>query len=351
MTDTPTKKPTIYVITAYEINHNSPGYRNHPLDDRFVKSDRNYVYFLIDDHVPAPLEGKQVLHEKQIDPELAQAGKNHLAEWSFLLMEEKNAFCEYPFFIISSRFYEKNTMIKRDLNQEWDKIFDYLEQYGWGYLPSYDRPLTFIDYEWTALEKYGKRYTHFPFTKKTFTLINDLYGVAIPAQYRRMSDLTCNYIGFKSRQELVDYIAFYKPLINALFDEKFEPKVDLSEYVRHSGGGTYRNEKPFTFYLEWMSHLFFYKNSIKMFAYHYEGYFEVDERDASLRLLEPVTLPGAGEMRWRQKWNLQQLLIHGALKPISYPILWTMSLPARLYSRMPLSLKAIYRKMKASIDK
>ena len=129
-------KPSVYVITNHRFNHHIGRL---PLDRRLAQSGHNIVFYLIDDTCPPALKGRQFILEKQIDPLLATAGKRYFAEWSFLLAEAAHGFCSYPFFTISSRFYEKNTWLKSDLNSQWDRLFGFLEDYGWGYLPSYDR--------------------------------------------------------------------------------------------------------------------------------------------------------------------------------------------------------------------
>jgi hypothetical protein len=96
--------PTLYVITYHKFNHE---FGRLALDPRFLNSDKNIIYYLIDQKCPAPLQGKRVIFEQEIDPLLYEAGKYYFAECSFLLSELKNSFCEYPFFMISSRFYEK----------------------------------------------------------------------------------------------------------------------------------------------------------------------------------------------------------------------------------------------------
>ncbi len=313
---------TIYVITFYELNHNTPGHRDTPLDPRFLDSDRNYVYYLIDEALPEPLRGKRVLFEKQIDPTLYKAGAIHLGEWSFLLAEVKHGFCEYPFFMISSRFYQKNTFLQTDLNVEWETIFNYLQQYGWGFLPSYDRPLGWVDFEWRDPKSFGYRYQFFlhRFTDSAFPLIDELYDVRIPEDYPAMSDLQCNYIGFQSRQHLLDYVGFYQPLIDTFFDEEINPIQDLSRYVRLTN--QFRNEKPFTFYLEAFSHLFFFKKRLKAFALHYKGYYEVDERNKAIRRLAKIDVPRSQGFRWSLRWNWHVLKesLYGPYRHLPYPV-------------------------------
>jgi len=52
------------------------------------------------------------------------AGQRYFAEWSLLLADKtRHAFCSYPFFMVSSRFYEKNHWLRTDLNSEWERMF------------------------------------------------------------------------------------------------------------------------------------------------------------------------------------------------------------------------------------
>lgn len=300
---------TVYVITAYELNHGSPDYRGQPLDPRFVDSDRNYVYFLIDKEVPEPLEGKRTLFEKDFDPKLARAGAKHLAEWSFLLMEAQEAFCEYPFFMVSSRFYEKNLILGGDLNSEWERMFAYLRRYRWGYLPSYNRPLRWLHYDFDKQVAYGKRYGFSPFNPESFSVVEDLWGVRIPEEYPAWTDLQCNYIGFASREDLLAYVDFYRPFFEFFFDEEWEVKRDLTPYVRNTLLH-YRNEKPLTYLLEFLSHLFFFARDLPFFALHYRGYYEIEERHQRLRMLEPA--------RWSRNpaWIASWLALTRVFQPL-----------------------------------
>ncbi len=279
---------TIYVITNYEFNHGAmrPG---NPLNKSLLEKTRNYAFYLIDKKVPKLLQNHNVILEHELDPVLHAAGGKHLAEWSFLLAEERYEFCQYPFFMISSRFYEKNRCLTKNLNQEWGNLFSNFQEYGWGYLPSYDRPLRWIDLSWKrAIEKRAWEYTFFPFTAETYRLIADLFHVQIPEDYRYTADFFCNYIGFKNRQQLLSYVHFYKPLINFFFNQDFSLKQDLSKYVRPMG--IHRNEKSFTFFLELLSHLFFFCKKEKYFALHYDGYYSVDEACKEMSVIQSAPL-------------------------------------------------------------
>ncbi len=299
--------PTVYVITNYAQNHGCPDYRGQPLDPRFLDSDRNYVYFLIDQEVPELLRDKRVLFEKQIDPRLARFGAKHMAEWAFFLMEAEHAFCEYPFYAISSRFYEKNAMLGGDLNSEWDRIFAGLERYGWGYLPSYDRPLRWLDYEYEKQTKWGSKVRFNPFNERSFDVVNDLFGVKIPEQYTAWTDLQCNYIGFRSREDLLAYVEFYRPFFDYFFDAEWELRRDLTPFVKSATA--FRNEKPLTYLLEFISHLFFFARDLPFFALHYQGFYEIDERRRRLKRLERPSWHTPG---WLANWYFMTRVVQPA---------------------------------------
>lgn len=309
-------QPTIYVITYHRFNHEPP---KAPIDDRFLKSDKNYIYYLIDEKLPESLKGKKVLFEKEIDPLLYEAGGKYLAEWTFLLAEAEKGFCHYPFYMISSRFYQKNEWLMRDLNQEWDRLFSYFNYYGWGYLPSYDRPLRWIDLEWKErIRKEAWNYQFFPFTDRSFKVIEELYGVRCPEDYAKTADLFCNYIGFKTRQHLLDYVNFYKPLFEMFFDKNWQPKQDLSQLVRYTG--SFRNEKPFTFLIEYFSHLFFYKERQKYFTLHYDGYYEVDEHLQQMQKLTHQPIPFNTQMYRLARWTWRRTKTEGTVAFMRYKV-------------------------------
>ncbi len=281
--------PAIYVVTYHEFNHGHSR-PNHPLNRKFLDTRNNYVFYAIDKQIPQPLQSKKVILEHDLDPILHKAGAEHLGEWSFLLAEEKFSFCEYPFFMISSRFYEKNLWLYKDLNEEWDHLFSYFNEYGWGYLPSYDRPVRWIDLSWKkAVEQEAWNYSFFPFTEKTYHLIESMFHVKIPQDYSHTADFFCNYIGFRSRKEFLAYVKFYRPLIDFFFNPDFTAKRNIYDYVRKTG--RYRNEKPFTFFLELLCHLFFHQSNERYFALHYDGYYDVDEKAKKLYRIKPFSLP------------------------------------------------------------
>ncbi len=312
--------PRIYLVTYYEFNHHlSQNKKAQPLDDRFLKEKDRYVYYLIDKKVPEVLKGQPVLFEHEIDETLYAAGGKHLGEWSFLLAEAKYGFCQYPFFMISSRFYQKNHWLERDLNQEWDRLFGYFKDYGWGYLPSYDRPMRWINLSWEKyIKKEAWRYLFFPFTEKTYELTQEIFDVNIPRDYGYTADLFCNYIGFRSRTELLEYVNFYKPLIEYFFDSEYRPKRDISPYIRSHGG--FRNEKAFTFLLELLSHLFFFKKNQKYFALHYDGYYSVDERNKNMVRLEKIKTPILKKTNQLLRWQYRRMRTEGCLAKLRWKV-------------------------------
>jgi hypothetical protein len=306
----------IYVITYHEFNHgpSRPGQKQ-PLDPRFLNSSKNYIYYLIDREVPEVLKGKKTLLEHEIDPELYTAGGRSLGEWSFLLAEEKHAFCEYPFFMVSSRFYEKNTWLIQDLNHHWDKLFAHFDTYGWGYLPSYDRPLRWINLAWRhEVEKEAWKYKFFPFTPKTYKLVEQLYGTRIPEDYGATADLFCNYVGFRSREDLLAYVNFYRPVFDYFFNADYTPKRDVHDYIRPTG--VFRNEKSFAFFLELLCHFFFFKNKKEYFALHYDGYYRINEASREMQRISPLHIPIATWLEKRLRWQWRRSKTEGALAPL-----------------------------------
>jgi len=311
-----TSDPAIYVITYHEFNHGSlrPG-KNVPLDSRFLENDNNYIYYLIDKKVPQVLSNKKTILEYEMDANIHVAGSKFFGEWSFLLNEEKNAFCQYPFFMISSRFYEKNAWLRTNLNTEWDKLFHYLKEYGYGYLPSYDRPLRWINLEWEKdMNRKAWEYKFFPFTRATYQVTKEVFGISIPQDYRFTADLFCNYIGFQSRDELKAYVQFYRPLLDYFFDSSLSLKRDLAPYVRTTNA--FRNEKSFTFFLEFLSHLFFFQNKKKFFALHYDGYYSIDESRKKIKRLEKFAIPLKIRCKRFIRWQGRRMKSEGCLAPL-----------------------------------
>ncbi len=306
---------SIYVITYHQFNHDLNRPRAHPFDERFLHSSRNYFYYLIDREVPKIFANKQVIQECDLDPLLHEAGGKHLGEWSFLLAEEKHSFCQYPFFMISSRFYEKNRWLRTDLNDQWDALFGLFSHYRFGFLPSYDRPLRWLDLDWkTKLKKKVWRYSFFPWKEPAFALTKQLLGTRIPEEYRYVSDLQCNYIGFRDRQALLDYVRFYRPLIEYFFDDAYRLLRSVDPYVRQTGA--FRNEKPLTFLLEILSHLFFFSYEEKVFALHYDGYYEIDERKTELKKLYDHSPSWFLQCEQMFRWHWRRLKTEGYLAPL-----------------------------------
>ena len=161
---------TMYVITNLGVNHNplsSSPHRHLPIDSRFFDPRGRYLFYLTDSRPFDTLLPKEnLIVEQDLDSVLHEAGKNHLAEWSFLLAEQKHAFCSYPFFMISSRFYIKNGWLLTDLNREWDVLFSYFNRYSHGFLPSYCRPMRWVKFS----NLINNSRVFFPFTEKFFAL-------------------------------------------------------------------------------------------------------------------------------------------------------------------------------------
>jgi hypothetical protein len=263
-----TQNSSIYVITNLQGNHHPDNHnplRRQPIDQRLKDPRHRYIFYITDTHLPPDLSLPNVLWEAQIDPLLHQAGKNHLAEWSFLLAEKKHAFCSYPFFMISSRFYDKNRSMQRDLNREWDPLFSYFSNYSHGFLPSYDRLMHWVPF--STLRNNPLLFC--PFTDRFFQLVQQLYQIRIPQDYRAFPDLGCHYLGFRDRAALLEYVDFYQPLLHYFFHEDFSEKRIFSDYVKKSGH--FPNEKPLTFGFEVLSHLFFFQKKRPFFCLHYDG--------------------------------------------------------------------------------
>ncbi|MBX7121259.1 MAG: hypothetical protein K1X42_03955 [Opitutaceae bacterium] len=282
-----------YIITAYEGTHLR---RKVPLDTRFSTVRAKTTFYLVDQTCQPtwPMAGNCIV-EYERNPRLAAFGKQHMAEWSFLLNEYESSFAQYPLYFFSSRFYEKNTRLAISLDEISDYLFAGLERYGWGYLPSYDRPPGFED-----LLGYSQG-VHLGITENGLELIRRLFGVDMLKDARWFSDFFCNYIGFRSRAELVRYVDYYRPLLDFFFDSRWNLRTDYLPYVKRIG--VYRNEKPLTFLFEMVSHLFFHQTGTPFFACHPEGFFEIQEHIAGIA---PLTdLPASLECR--EAWGRQLL--------------------------------------------
>lgn len=279
---TDNRKPTIYLITAYRHNHIR---RGRPIDQRFYDSQRNYVYYFVDDEGKVPSFARPTIIERDIHPEIQSAGRAQLSEWTFLLTEYLRPFASYPLFMISTRFYEKNGSLLVSLDEVWDRIFHYLDLYGYGYLPSYERDFGFVDY--VSYYKHSLIGT----TLEGIGLINSIYDVDFLRECRYFSDFFCNYIGFSRREELERYVEFYLPIINYFFDGKFNEIRSINSYTQRLKDVQlpgFVAEKPLALFLELISHLFFYKQNIKFFGLSYDGFYEVNERLSTGRILERI---------------------------------------------------------------
>jgi hypothetical protein len=174
------------------------------------------------------------------------------------------------------------------LGDIWDDLFNYLQQYGYGYLPSYDRDFGFEDfvryYEESLIGT----------TLEGVDLVNRIYDIDFLRDCRYFSDFFCNYIGFAGRRELERYVEFYLPMINHFFDEEYREIRSVRSYMQRINDVQrvgFRAEKPFTLLMELISHLFFHKERIKFVGVSYDGFYEVDEHLATGRLLQKLGEP------------------------------------------------------------
>ncbi len=272
---TPHALPHTYVLTAFDFNH---AQRKVPVDPRLLRDPKTHTFYFFDaDGVPDGFDAP-ALAEADIRPDLADAGRNHLAEWTFFLAEYEKPFLTYPFVAVSSRFYEKNRRLAGSLDMYLPQFGEYLARYGYGYLPSYDRQFDFVD-----LRQYHQN-RWLATRPEAYDLIDELYGVRIPDVYGHTADYWCNYIGFRSRADLVSYVEFYLPVIRKFFDDQYHPIAEYTGTVVDRINA-FRNEKPFTLLLELISHLYFYKNRIPYCGLHYDGFYEVSEHTRSFRRL------------------------------------------------------------------
>lgn len=234
-------------------------------------SSNQYNFYFFDEGVDLDSFPARYLKESEIFPVISDAGRRHLAEWSFFLTEYHNKILNYPFYTISSRFYEKNLRISGSLDDCWDRIFNGLDRFGYGYLPSYDRDFDFID----ILDYFNKG--RLGMTTGGFEFINEQFGVDMRSDYRYVSDYWCNYIGFKSRAHFERYMDFYIPIFDKIFDNKFNIKWDYVAQGVVRSDVPFREFKPLTLILEQMSHLFFFKNKLPFYGLHYNADYEVRE--------------------------------------------------------------------------
>lgn len=277
--------PSVYVLTAFEFNHKK---RNIFIDGRF-NSTRNYTFYFFDQEIDLDSFPLRFLREDWIFPIIAEAGRKHLAEWAFFLMEYHKKVLNYPFYVISSRFYEKNNRLPGSLDEHWDAMFSGLLRYGYGYLPSYDRDLSFIDMK----AYYDAAESTLGTTVHGLDYITKRFGIDMQIDYSSVSDYWCNYIGFATREHFERYIEFYMPVFKEFFDEEFKLKKDYIEMGLVRDGLNFREYKPLTLLLELVSHLFFYKNQIPFFGLHYDGTYEVREWEQGLSRLSTIVAPSA----------------------------------------------------------
>lgn len=264
----PLRRPTVYVLTGYQFNHLS---RNIPIDCRFEKAKDHVFYFFDRDTRPLAKFPRPHLFEMHVAPEVSDLGKRHIAEWSFFLMEYRKKVLNYPFYAISSRFYEKNERLAGSLEDYLPAAFAGLEKYGYGYLPSYDRDLSFID-----VMGYFES-NELGMTNAGLDYISDKFSVDLRGANRFMSDYWCNYIGFATRKHFEAYMEFYLPIFNEFFTENGEIKKNYLDLGLVRDDVNFRELKPMSLLLELTSHLFFVKKRIPFFGTHYDGTFEVKE--------------------------------------------------------------------------
>jgi hypothetical protein len=269
--------PTLYVITAYQFNHVE---RPQPIDPALFDPALNSIFYFVDSDGAPPGFDAPHLNEADLNPSIMAVGKTHLAEWTFLLTELERPFARYPFYSVSSRFLEKNAMLYGGIAKVWDVAAESLETFGWGYLPSYDRPANFQDLaEYLSLGRLGM-------CQQGLAYVDGFWGVRIPDEYRYYSDFGCNYIGFKSREHFERYMAFYMPFIRRFFTPNWTLRRDPELYVRRRG--IFRAEKPFTLLLEMVSHMFFYVDNIQFGGLSYDGLYRVHERCVSMERIKEI---------------------------------------------------------------
>ncbi|MCH9609793.1 MAG: hypothetical protein S4CHLAM45_01850 [Chlamydiales bacterium] len=307
------KEGSIYLITHYALNHDKNRYDwVEPIDPRFLNSKNNYTYYLIDNEIPESLKGKNCILENSFDPLVKKGGKHHLSEWSTFLAERKYRFATYPMFIISSRFYEKNRFLQKSLDKLWEPLFQGLDQFGYAMLSSYDRPLRWMYPKYKDTHpKYQKRFAFYPLKRKSFELIEQLYGINIEKDFPHYTDFCCDYFGFKSYEHFAKYLDFYTPIIDHFLTKDFELKVDLNDYF-YVGCSDHRTEKPITYILECFSHLFFALEKQSFFACHHTGLFEIQTFEKKKIPIERFTVPFLKRCIRRFNWMRQWISLQSA---------------------------------------
>lgn len=270
------RNPMLYIITAWQFNHVDRGIS---LDERLTDPRLDPVFYFVD-RPPESFPHPSII-EPELNPRIAEAGRLYLAEWSFLMTELERPFAHYPFFVTSSRFFEKNQLVP-SLGDLWSDAIAALGDLGWGYLPSYDRPAGFVD-----LAEYLE-HGRLGMCEAGLAFVDGYYGVRIPQQYRLMSDFFCNYLGFASRAHFERYMAFYVPFIRRFLDQDWRPIRDPELYVRRRN--VFREEKPFTLLLEMVSHLFFYSNRIPFVGVKDDQLYRVLEWEGRMEPVSAATL-------------------------------------------------------------
>jgi hypothetical protein len=263
---------TLYVITAYKFNHIE---RSCHIDPSLFDLVLNPIFYFVDLSGAPPKFEANYINEADLNPSIIDPGKKYLAEWSFFITELEHSFAKYPFYVVSSRFPEKNTLLKEGLSSIWTLASESLDIFGWSYLPSYDRAANFQDLsEYLKLGRLGM-------CTDGLAFIDGFYGVRIPDEYKYCSDFFCNYIGFKSRQHFERYMSFYIPFIRRFFTPSWTVKRNPELYVRRRD--VFRAEKPFTLLLELCSHLFFYVEGVSFGGLSYDGLYVVNEQNTTMK--------------------------------------------------------------------
>ena len=224
------------------------------------------------------------------------------------------------FYVIKN--YKPKEVIVSDINEELmnaynviknnpEELIKLLKKYSFGFFPSYDRPIRWVSFSnWEKkIKREEWKFRFFPFTSDTSNLIKEVFDLHLSNEVKHSSDLFCNYIGFNSRDDLLEYVNFYKPLINYFFDDKYQLKTNLTKYIRHNVYPAHNpKEKIFTYILEAISHLYFYKNNKKFFALHYDGFYEIDEKNKKIKKLSKFNL--SLNLRLQRFYEWQKVKFH-----------------------------------------
>ena len=144
-------------------------------------------------------------------------------------------------------------------------------------------------------------------------LCQELYGIELFKDYPRIPELLCQYLGFRNRTSLLNYIAFYRPIIDFFFTASYKLKEPIGRFAATTGG--FPNEKPLTFVFEFLSHLFFFQKRELFFCLHYDGYYELDMAHGRHRKL--LSYPIAPTQRMKRRLAFWISWCHG--EGFAYP--------------------------------